>query len=295
MAWLQLSFGAVSTGSSSQLVSRIQQQAGSAPLFLESLPWTEILTIQESGARLLLVPLGATEQHGPHLPINTDTLLAEAVTWFASARTATPVLPALCYSVSSGHTAKWPGTFSLRHETFLATLRELADWALATRWARLLFVNSHFGNDAILRVAVDMIRQASLGELQVGCCNTFALTPAIWEAFIADAEDLHANRAETDLMLHLAPELVRMEAIEDDPDRTGAKVFSYPVSQTSLNGVTGTPSQASAQRGAALFREMGEALTVRTRSAQEEEPPLDGTYWATVARTRRPVFSREDR
>ncbi len=241
---------------------------------LENLAWPQIGELQTAGADLLIVPIGATEQHGPHLPINTDTIIATAVCDYASAATGVPVLPAICYSVSIGHTEKWPGTFSLFHETFIHTLRELAAWAVATGWKRLLFVNSHFGNDASLRVAVDRLRFDFVGRLQIATRNTYNLTPAIWEYFISDAADLHANKAETDLMLVLAPDDVRLAAVEDDPDRTTDSVFNYLVANTSRNGVTGAPSAGTAERGRTLFLEIGEALAALVRKARIDEPPL---------------------
>ncbi|MGC1479781.1 MAG: creatininase family protein, partial [Chthoniobacterales bacterium] len=211
-------------------------------------------------------------------PIDTDTRIAEAACHAGADRTATPtpVAPALAYTVSLGHTAKWPGTFSLSHATFIATVRELADWALATGWTRLLFINSHFGNDAALRVAVDQIRTTHLGKLQVGTHNVFDLTPGIWSAYTADAADLHANKAETDLLLHLCPEVVHADRLKesDDPDRTTGTVFSYPVSQTSLNGVTGFPSRATAGAGATLFDQITTALADLFERAKTETPPL---------------------
>jgi creatinine amidohydrolase len=190
-------------------------------------------------------------------------------------------MPALRVTASQGHTAKWPGTFSLRHETFIQTLTEIASWAAATGWRRLLLVNAHFGNDAPARVAVDQIRLAHLGRLQVGLVHVFKLTDAIWNAYTADAADLHANQAETSLMLHLHPELVHMDrlATSDDPDRTVGSVFSHPVSQTSLNGVTGHPSRASAEQGRELFAAMTAALTEVVGRAVTEDPPLPPAHW----------------
>jgi creatinine amidohydrolase len=267
-------------------LDRIAAAAGAAPVLLDRLPWPEVAALRERNGGLLLLPLGATEQHGPHLPICTDTLLAESACAFASARTGVPVLPPLAYTVSAGHTAKWPGTFSLLHETFIASLRQLAAWCAATGWKRLLLVNSHFGNDASMRVAVDQIRLEHLGRLQIAARSTYQLTPEIWQAFIADADDLHANKAETDLLLHLAPELVRMDqlAAADDPDRTANSVFAYPVAQTSLNGVTGFPSRATAEDGAVLFAQIGEALTTLVERAKTDEPPLGPEHWADVPR-----------
>lgn len=244
------------------------------PLRLERLAWSQIAQHLEGGGDMLLLPLGATEQHGPHLPINTDTVIATAICDYASAKTGVPVLPAIPYTVSIGHTEKWPGTFSLFHETLIHTLREIAAWAVATGWKRLLFVNSHFGNDASLRVAVDRLRFDFVGRLQVATRNTFNLTPSIWEYFISDAADLHANKAETDLMLCLAPNDVHMTDAEDDPDRTTETVFNYMVANTSRNGVTGNPTEGSGERGRELFVEMGEALAAIVEKARQEQPPL---------------------
>ncbi len=252
------------------------------PVRLEHLSWTRIRDLQAEGCDMLLLPLGATEQHGPHLPINTDTVIATAACDYASAVTGVPVLPALSYTVSAGHTEKWPGTFSIFHETFIHTLREIAAWAVATGWKRLLLVNSHFGNDASLRVAVDRLRFDYVNRLQIATRNTFNLTPSIWEYFISDAADLHANKAETDLMLHLAPETVDMSVAEDDPDRTTETVFNYMVANTSLNGVTGNPTEGTAARGKLLFEEIGEALAAIVEKARRETAPVEWQRTAGV-------------
>ena len=201
------------------------------PVILENLAWPEIAELREKNGGLLLLPLGATEQHGPHLPVAMDTLLAEAVCHAASDQTGVPVMSALRYTVSQGHTPKWPGTFSLRHETFIATLRDIAAWAVATGWKRLLFVNAHFGNDAPARVAVDQLRLAPSWQAAGRphpCLQ--AQRRDLAECYTSDAGDLHANQAETSLMLHLHPELVHMDRLaeSDDPDRTGDTVFCYP-------------------------------------------------------------------
>ncbi len=271
----------------------IREAAGGAPVFLDELAWPDVAELREKNGGLLLLPLGATEQHGPHLPIQTDTLLATAACAYASAKTGVPIAPPLAYTVSAGHTPKWPGTFSVLHETFLSTLRQLAAWAAATGWKRLLLVNSHFGNDATLRAAVDQIRLAHMGELLVGARHTFALTPEIWQAFIADAADLHANRAETALLLHLAPALVHLDRLKesDDPDRTTDSVFSYPVAQTSLNGVTGQPSAATADEGAVLFLQIGDALAEIVERAKTDEPPLGPEHWSEVPRLASSFFA----
>jgi creatinine amidohydrolase len=75
-------------------------------------------------------------------------------------------------------------------------------------------------------------------------------------------------------MLHLRPELVDRDEIRDDPDRTDGLVLSYTVAETSRDGVTGAPSRASAEQGAALFEAVVAALAERVETARRERPPL---------------------
>ncbi len=254
-------------------LQRLDPPLSGRPVCLGSAAWPEVAA---STGDLLLLPIGATEQHGPHLPINTDTVIAESVCAYASAKTGAPVLPALSYGVSLGHTEKWPGTFSLYHETLMLLVRDLARWAVTAGWKRLLLVNAHCGNDAALRCAVDRLRFDFPGRLLAATRNTWQLTTAIHEQFTRDAADWHANEAETSLLLFLAPETVHTDRLKEaeDPDRTAGCVFPHMVAHTSLNGVTGLPATATAGRGAALFREMGDALCDLIARAHRDEPPL---------------------
>jgi creatinine amidohydrolase len=245
------------------------------PVLWESLTWPEIAALRDCGHDMVLLPIGATEQHGPHLPVNTDSLFAAACCMYASAKTRIPVLPTLSYGCSLGHTDKWPGTLSLYPETLAATIREIAEFLIRTGFRKLLIVNSHWGNTSTLRTAIDRTRFDHAGSFSIGLKNSFEFTRGIWNQFIDDGEDFHANRAETALMLFLDPQAVRTDKIEDDPDRTPGKVFTYVVPQTSKNGLTGYPSRATAEDGRKLFLEMAEALTAIATSAQTETSPLD--------------------
>ncbi len=244
-----------------------------APVRLAEMAWPEIAALPPGG-HVALLPIGAIEQHGPHLPIDTDLRIAENVCLLASALSGAPVLPPLAYGVSSGHTEKWPGTFSLRHNTFIDSICELTAWLSATGWQRVILVNGHCGNDACLRVAVDRIRTGP--PLLAAVRNTWQLSPEIAAAFSDDAADWHANCAETSVMLILAPHLVHSGrlAAADDPDRTGNCIFPHRVAHTSTNGVTGKPSAASAAQGIHLLHLMGTALATLVKKAATETPPL---------------------
>lgn len=239
---------------------------------IEELAWPQIEALVERGESLCLLAVGATEQHGRHLPIATDTIIADAVCGEASARTGVPLLPTLSVTSSQAHTTKWPGTLALSPRTLIGVAVEIARWVRASGFAKLLVVNGHVGNVAPLRVAVDEIRHA--GELRVGLVHWFELTSEIAAFVREDAVDWHAHRAETALMLHLRPDLVRMEAIIDDPDRTEGLVLSYTVAETSRDGLTGSPSLATADEGARVFEEIVSALVERIEAGRREQPPV---------------------
>jgi creatinine amidohydrolase len=241
------------------------------PVLLEELSWPVVEQLVQNGERLCLLPVGATEQHGRHLPLSTDTEIATAVCHQASARTAVPVLPAVAVASSHAHTTRWPGTLSLPPRMLIEVLVELSRWVRAAGFTKLLMLNAHGGNVGPIRVAVDEIRCA--GQLQVGAIHYFELTPEISAAMLVDGFDVHANSGETSLMLHLRPELVRLDDVRDDPDRTPGRVFSYTVAQTSIDGLTGAPSRASAEQGKELFEQIVAALTEKLEAARLESPP----------------------
>ena len=242
-----------------------------APVCVEDLTWPALARIVEGGETLCVLPVAAVEQHGPHLPASTDSEIATAVSRAASARTGVPLLPTLWAGSSQAHTTAWPGTFSLPPRLLIEVVVELARWVRTSGFSRLLLVNAHVGNAAPLRVAVDEIRAA--GELRAGLVSWYELTPEIVGEVTSDADDWHAHAAETSLMLFLRPDLVDREAIRDDEDRTGELVLSYTVAETSREGLTGAPSRASEDKGAALFDAVVTALAERFERARVEVPP----------------------
>ena len=246
--------------------------SSSRPRLFSELTWPAIAALVAAGEELCLLPIGAIEQHGPHLPVSTDAEIADAICREVSRRTGVPVLPTLSVGSSQAHTTAWPGTLSLSPRLLIDVVIELARWIQASGFKKLLILNAHVGNAAPLRVAVDEIRHA--GTLRVGLVNWFQLTDEIDAAVRADAEDWHAHAAETSLMLHLRPELVDREQIRDDPDRTGGLLFSYTVAETSREGLTGAPSLGSAAEGARLFEAAVSALAEQVERGRREEPPL---------------------
>lgn len=222
-----------------------------------------------------LVPVGAVEQHGPHLPTGTDTLVATAVCEAAAARCGALVLPAISVGCSYGHGTVLPGTLSLSPELLAMVVRQYAEWAALSGLRRLLLVNAHFGNAAALGTATDHLRLFR-PDLRIGSVDWWSADRDVLAEVTSDGDDIHANRAETSLVLAVAPELVHLDRLadSDDPDRTGDLVFRYTAPALSTNGVTGRPSEASAELGRTLLDRVAEAIAERVERGRFEEPPL---------------------
>jgi creatinine amidohydrolase len=219
-----------------------------------------------------VLPVGATEQHGPHLATGTDTLLADHVAVAAADLTGDLVLPALPYGCSLGHTDRWPGTLSLHPSTMIAVVAEVGRWAHASGFRKLVLVNGHATNGPPCESAILQLRH-ELPDLRPRFVSIFQLTPEIAARYCEDAPDFHANEAETSLLLHLAESNVRRERIVDEPDRTVGRVLSYAMPAVTRSGVVGAPSTASAERGAELFEQLVEALAELLRRARAEDDP----------------------
>lgn len=226
-------------------------------------------------ACLGLIPVGATEQHGPHLPTGTDTIIATALADALSATGGAVALPAIAVGASWWHGTKLGGTLALAGERVAELAVQQALWACNTGVRRLLFVNGHVGNTAPLWLACDRLR-FERPELRIGVLEWWRLTPEISAAAVADAEDWHAHRAETALMLALRPELVDLTAAKntDEPDRTVGLVFRYAVAQVSTSGVTGSPSLATEEFGRQLWADILTAAAELLARGRVEEPPL---------------------
>lgn len=244
--------------------------------------WAELAEDIPAAGRAAILPVGATEQHGPHMGCGMDAVLADILCKAVAAETGVPMLPTLPYGCSLGHSRRWPGTLAVTPVTLINFVKEIGDWAYHSGVRRLFMVNTHVTNAAPLRCALEMLRSEH-DDLMVALFNSATISARVREFHFADGDDWHANDAETSLMLATAPFMVRPERLAeaDDPDRTDGLVFSHPVNRTSLNGVTGTPSRADSDKGRQWFAWMVEDLSALIRRGLTEQPPLDFSYFDT--------------
>jgi creatinine amidohydrolase len=221
---------------------------------------------------LAILPVGATEQHGPHLATGTDTLLAEHVAVSAAEGTGDVVLPALAYGCSLGHTDRWPGTLALLPATMTALIVEVGRWTHASGFRKLVLVNGHATNGPPSQSAILQLRH-ELPDMRLRFVSIFDLTPDIAARYREDAPDFHANEAETSMMLHLAPDQVRIDRAVDEPDRTIGRALQYAMPAVTRSGVVGSPTSAEASRGAELVDQLVEAFAALLAQVRGERDP----------------------
>jgi creatinine amidohydrolase len=218
-----------------------------------------------SADAVAVLPLGAIEQHGPHLPVSTDFTVAQATAAAAVAEaevdTDVWLLPALAYTKSDEHS--WSsGTLWLSWDTLMRVLVDIGNSLAASPVRRLAFLNGHGGNSALLQVACRELRR------RFGF-RTFLMHPGmpVDQGGVSPAGELgmgvHGGLAETSVMLHLRPDLVHLEhAVRSVPEKLaeyehigfGKRVgFGWLSDDFGTNGTIGDPTGATAELGKRSF------------------------------------------
>lgn len=236
------------------------------PAVLADATWLDAPT-----GSLVLVPVGSMEQHGPHLPLDTDSVIADAVAHrcaeaLAQHRGDEPavVAPVVTYGASGEHQA-FRGTCSIGTEALrmvtVELVRSIRTWA-----DRVVLVNGHGGNVPALRAAVSQLRAEGHTVAWASCATRDS----------GGRGDAHAGFSETSLMMHLRPQAVRLDRAA--PGNTAPIEALLPrlvvegVAAVSVTGVLGDPTGASAAEGARL---LGTMTADMTRSIVTWQP--DGT------------------
>jgi len=217
-------------------------------MWLAELTWPEVAERADGGA-LLAVPMGSTEQHGPHLPLSTDADIAIALCERLAAELPDVLIaPPVPYG-SSGEHAGFAGTLSIGQEATEQLALELGRSAAET-FSRILFVSGHGGNAEPLGRAVARLRAES---------RDVALFQPDWEN-----GDAHAGREETAMLMVLRPTVVRVELSAPGESRPLAEIMpqlrAKGVRAVSPSGVLGDPTKATAVAGAQLLNDLGDAL-----------------------------------
>ena len=218
--------------------------------------WREVARQVRADPRLL-VPVGTLLQHGPHLPLATDSLVVTRLAEALSARHGVLLAPTLPYGAGSERDAEYAGSAPIRGKTLHRTLNELVSSWEGHGVEEFVFLTTHgYGPhlQALATVASDTSRVRAV-DLHAIDLSDFLSSSHGGE---------HAGELATSFMLHLAPGLVRTEAIEDEevPPEAVARLREgeEPVPRPGSSGVVGHPSRASAEKGRRVFEHLVEFL-----------------------------------
>lgn len=231
--------------------------------------WTEYSTdeipqlVQELPVALL--PLGAVEEHGPHLPVGTDILVADRLAERVAARTGVILLPCLHYG-QVWSLSRFPGSVGVSETTLRAMLIEIAQ-SLASQGIRgLAFLSGHLGNLSAMREAARTLKTACPGLIvqTMAYPQLDALQQGILESPRWHPQFVHADEFETSILLALAPEYVRMEKAQAEypplPPDFAVSPWFWDEFGDRLSGVFGDPTVASADKGHRLLDRLEEIV-----------------------------------
>jgi len=225
---------------------------------------------------VLVLPLGAVEQHGNHLPLGTDTLLACAVAQGAAHQARNvAVLPPPWYGFSAHHMG-FAGSITLQAETLVAMASDIVASVVAHGFRHILIVNGHGGNGGVIDILASTLGHKYHGTARIAAVTYFQLAhQAIADLRLSDPGGMgHAGEFETAMMQHLRPELVRMnEAVKCYPDPgspyldtdllgTSAVRTYLDFRDLSPSGTLGDPHLASPELGAKYFEAVVEQLAL---------------------------------
>lgn len=226
------------------------------PLLLSETTWREAALHLRDDPRLL-VPVGVLLQHGPHLPLSTDEIVVTRLAEELSRRHRVLTAPTLPYGAGSDRDAEYAGSAPLRGKTLHRTLNELVAVWESHGVEEFVLLTSH-GHSAHLQALATVATETS----RVRAVDFHAVD--LSDHLEREQQGEHAGELATSLMLHLAPELVREEEIEDLelPDEAVGRLRAgeEPVPPTGSPGVVGRPSLASREKGERVFRYLVELI-----------------------------------
>jgi len=223
----------------------------------------EVKVAAESGA-VPVLPVGQTEEHGPHLPINTDAFIARRVCEEAGAALAgnppSYVLDTICYGYSQKALKGWPGTFVVPQQTLIETIKHVLVSLADMGFKKIVVVSTHGNHTGVLRVVARMVAdECGVGPgLFFPCAAAGEVMKKYGKA--GPGGSCHAGELETSLMLHLAPERVDMSAAVSSDKLTSTVPYSSSEAfistwtrQGSRSGAYGDPTVATPGLGKRLF------------------------------------------
>jgi creatinine amidohydrolase len=230
---------------------------------LDRLTWPEVQAELAAGRTTVVVAFGATEQHGPHLPLATDALIGDHLARLVADELDAFLAPTVRIGCSEHH-LEFPGTISVSESTFSAIVADTVRSLARGGFRRAVLLPTHGGNFGPLGAALQKLDPAPEIEIKamtdVNALLAIALLGAERHGVPLGEGGLHAGEWETSMLMAIHPELVHPERGEPgytgDPQEAVQKLFSAGVHAVSTNGVIGDPARSSAEHGERYWQEV---------------------------------------
>jgi len=246
---------------------------------LDTLSWPQVRAGIEAGRDTVVVALGATEQHGRHMPLATDALIGDHLARIVADRLDAFLAPTLRVGCSAHHVG-FAGTISLNEDTYHGVIADLVRSLLCGGFRRIVLLPTHGGNFGPLAGAIatledaERARVAALTDLGV-LFEIAQMGEREYGVPLAEG-GLHAGEWETSLMLAIHPELVSMESAEagftGDLQEAISSMFAGGVASISENGAIGDPGSSTAEHGRRYWDAIVELVLEQLLSARDRRP-----------------------
>ncbi|MBX6321599.1 MAG: creatininase [Rhodospirillaceae bacterium] len=259
----------------------------SRKVLIEEMTWTEYDRVLREERPAVLVPVGALEQHGPHLPMNCDTAIPAAIARAVAGRVSALVAPPLAYGYKSqpksGGGNHFPGTTSLDGQTLTLQVRDVTAEFARHGVRKLAFMVGHYENTMFVVEGIDLalrdLRARGVGDMKVLRIDYWEFTgPATLDKVFPDGFPgwplEHAAVMETSVMLHLNPELVDMGRVPSHPPVGFPPYDVYPFdpARGTASGALSSAAPATAEKGRLLFEEYVAGIAAALQKEFSLEP-----------------------
>jgi creatinine amidohydrolase len=238
---------------------------------LYELSWEQVKELLNE-TDIVLVPVGSLEQHGPHLPLGTDSIIASEVARKAAEKAKVAVTPVIPFGFSIEHMS-FPGTISLEPETLLLIVKNISVSLVSHGFKKIVFINAHGGNTGILTTAIQLIKNET---------NIFVALVSVWDLAFSEFKKIresrpgkinHAEEFETSLIKVINPSLIQVDrlkrishfveknAITDLYEANSKIKVAWKIEDYSKIGILGEPTKASVEKGKRLLNSAIDNLT----------------------------------
>ncbi len=249
-------------------------------LHIEDMNWQDIKQAVENGYTSIIIGVGSTEQHGPHLPLKTDSSITEEIVKKAAGIIGKILIAPVIRTGCSEHHLAFSGSISLRDSTLKAVMADFVSSFIRHGFKTIIFLSAHGGNFGPMRKAINELQKQYPEHKIIGYTDMFGFIEPVYvtgekNGITRKESGAHAGESEASIILHLYPELVKKERFA--PGYTGEVgsdqleiILSKGMPALTENGILGDPRKADAGRGREYIEALANFLAEKIKEQMEQ-------------------------